>query len=327
LGVKGILIKAAELGYITQVACRMPECFCPEELGGACHFDPVSDQTDWSPTHEHFPRSKREGGHRTVDNAVLAHRLCNRIDYSIAIGRSYASDLERVRKARDEAVGKALATLPPVSDWPGVTVWRGRYRISGDDPFFAQAVHVGRKYVDKKDRGESVSEVGFREEMVALRQAAPRAGSVLLDELEHRWSRPGAPPSLYVLTMEVSPLGDGVLVAGDKRLGRRAQSIKVGKAARSLAPRLSVYTGARPLLRGKITPGSLVLRAAVFGSGASMMSEREIHRHTRSTCTRLEVDDRGERLRVTAESYCDGKNLVEGILEFVRARIERAAEA
>jgi hypothetical protein len=43
-GVKGILIRAAELGYITQVACRMPECFCPEELGGACYFEPVTDE-------------------------------------------------------------------------------------------------------------------------------------------------------------------------------------------------------------------------------------------------------------------------------------------
>ena len=34
LGAKRILIKAAELGYITQVACAMPKCFCPEELGG-----------------------------------------------------------------------------------------------------------------------------------------------------------------------------------------------------------------------------------------------------------------------------------------------------
>jgi hypothetical protein len=34
LGVKGILIKAAEQGYITQLTCKMPECFCPEELGG-----------------------------------------------------------------------------------------------------------------------------------------------------------------------------------------------------------------------------------------------------------------------------------------------------
>ena len=104
MGVKGILIKAAKLGYITQVTCRMPECFCPEELGGASYFEPVSaENSDWSPTHEHFPVSKREGGHRRVDNAVLAHRLCNRIDYSITAGRSYARDLERVRKAREAA--------------------------------------------------------------------------------------------------------------------------------------------------------------------------------------------------------------------------------
>jgi hypothetical protein len=107
LGVKGILIKAAELGFITQVTCRMPECFCPEELGGACYFEPVSlPGTDWMPTLEHFPRPKREGGNRSLDNAVLAHRLCNRIDYSITVGRSYARDLERVRKAR-EAAGRS----------------------------------------------------------------------------------------------------------------------------------------------------------------------------------------------------------------------------
>jgi hypothetical protein len=81
LGVKGILIKAAEQGYITELACKMPRCFCPEELGGPSHFDPVTaGLSDWMPTHEHFPRSKRDGGHRDVDNTVLAHRLCNRID-------------------------------------------------------------------------------------------------------------------------------------------------------------------------------------------------------------------------------------------------------
>lgn len=105
LGVKGILIKAAERGYITQLACKMPECFCPEELGGACYFDPVNDElSDWMPTHEHSPRSKREGGHREVGNAILAHRLCNRIAYSISVDRPYARDLERVRKAREEAI-------------------------------------------------------------------------------------------------------------------------------------------------------------------------------------------------------------------------------
>ena len=105
LGAKRILIRAAEQGYITQLVCKMPECFCPEELGGACYFVPVTPGlSDCVPTHEHFPISKREGGKVAVDNAILAHRLCNRIDYSITVGRSYASDLNRIRKARENAI-------------------------------------------------------------------------------------------------------------------------------------------------------------------------------------------------------------------------------
>jgi len=105
LGAKRILIKAAEQGYITQLACKMPECFCPEELGGACYFEPVTPElSDWMPTVEHYPLSKRGGGKETVDNVLLAHRLCNRIDYSISDGRSYASDLKRIRKAREDAI-------------------------------------------------------------------------------------------------------------------------------------------------------------------------------------------------------------------------------
>ena len=55
LGVKGILIKAAEQGYITELACKMPECYCPDELGGACYFEPVTHKwsdwrSDWMPT-------------------------------------------------------------------------------------------------------------------------------------------------------------------------------------------------------------------------------------------------------------------------------------
>ena len=111
LGVKGILIKAAEQGYIAQLACKMPECFCPEELGGRHYFDPVTAElSDWMPTHEHFPLSKREGGRTTADNAILAHRLCNRIDYSLTVGRGHARDLERVRKAREEATRRNSET-------------------------------------------------------------------------------------------------------------------------------------------------------------------------------------------------------------------------
>ena len=108
LGVTGILIKAAERGYITRLECKMPRCFCPEELGGATHFEPVTtDLSDWMPTLEHFPTPKREGGRKAVDNAILAHRLCNRIDYSMSVGRSHASDLERIRRAREEAIRRA----------------------------------------------------------------------------------------------------------------------------------------------------------------------------------------------------------------------------
>ena len=101
LGVKGVLIQAAEQGYITELACQMRECRCPEEAGGRRYFE---ESGHWMPTHEHSPRSKREGGHRVVDNALLAHRLCNRIDYSIEAGRSHARDLATIEKTREEAI-------------------------------------------------------------------------------------------------------------------------------------------------------------------------------------------------------------------------------
>jgi hypothetical protein len=127
LGAKPILIKAAEQGYITQVACKMPECFCPEELGGACYFEPVTHElSDWMPTVEHFPIPKREGGREVVDNVILAHRLCNRIDYSLCVGRSHESDLERIRKAREEAIrGNVLSQHPK-------DVQSARRRVDGE---------------------------------------------------------------------------------------------------------------------------------------------------------------------------------------------------
>lgn len=73
LAVRGVLLQAAEAGRITQVVCKMPECFCPEELGGACYFEPVAHpQTDWMPTPDHYPTPKKNGGHLTVDNVRLA---------------------------------------------------------------------------------------------------------------------------------------------------------------------------------------------------------------------------------------------------------------
>lgn len=105
-GVEGILIEAAELGYITELSCGMPTCYCPEELGGARYF--VPGRSDWSPTHEHYPIPKRAGGKRTVENSVLAHRLCNRLDYSLSVGRSHQRDLERIERAREAAIAARI---------------------------------------------------------------------------------------------------------------------------------------------------------------------------------------------------------------------------
>jgi hypothetical protein len=101
-----ILIRAAEHGKITKLECEMPECLCPAELGGRAHFEPAErgQRSDWAPTNDHYPVLKRDGGRESVENARLAHRLCNRVDYSKLIGRSYARDLAAVETARQEAL-------------------------------------------------------------------------------------------------------------------------------------------------------------------------------------------------------------------------------
>ena len=111
LGVKGTLVRAAELGYITELTCGMPKCFCPEEWGGAGYFErrPTRSWSYWEPTLKYFPVPKRDGGKATPDNTVLAHRLCNRLDYSISQGHSVEKDLARVQAAREAA---AAANLP-----------------------------------------------------------------------------------------------------------------------------------------------------------------------------------------------------------------------
>ena len=80
LGVHGILRQLARHGQLVDVRCEMPQCYC---FRGRRHFDPKSPRsTDWEPTADHYPRLKMHGGHLTPDNVRLAHRLCNRRDYT-----------------------------------------------------------------------------------------------------------------------------------------------------------------------------------------------------------------------------------------------------
>jgi Domain of unknown function (DUF6438) len=104
----GILVTAAEQGLITELACQMPECLCPEELGGRHRFDPLPvPMSDWVPTPDHYRVLKKDGGHLTLDNVRLAHRLCNSVDYAKSIGRSTEKDRARVEAGRRAAIAHA----------------------------------------------------------------------------------------------------------------------------------------------------------------------------------------------------------------------------
>jgi hypothetical protein len=42
----------------------------------------TSSPSDWSPTVDHFPVLKKDGGQLVLENVRLAHRRCNRDDYA-----------------------------------------------------------------------------------------------------------------------------------------------------------------------------------------------------------------------------------------------------
>jgi hypothetical protein len=214
------------------------------------------------------------------------------------------------------------AILPVQSsrgDEQSVRVWCGNYRFARHDPVFKRAVKVGQTFVDENARGKPVSAEGFRAEMGELRKLAPADGHVLLEELEHRWAYPQAPPSLYVVTSEVGVPHRFALVAGAEELGQEAHSTKVGRARRSLAPRVGQYD-VRGFAGVSITKDSVALRVVIYGHGLSMVSEGELKQVARKNGTLLErVDEGGARRPVTTESYA-GVAMIEAICAFARGR-------
>jgi hypothetical protein len=106
--VRGVLIQAAEAGYITELRCEMAYCFAPERRQFERLGVPLGP---WMPSHEHFPLAKRFRGRRDVTNAVLAHRRCNNVGYKI---EELVDHLKGLRLAdgsslRAEAIAGALA--------------------------------------------------------------------------------------------------------------------------------------------------------------------------------------------------------------------------
>lgn len=78
----GVLVTMAESGLLTELRCaldREDRCFCPL---GPTHFDKKTHPpTNWAPSMDHYPKFKRDGGHRLPDNARLAHIRCNDLDF------------------------------------------------------------------------------------------------------------------------------------------------------------------------------------------------------------------------------------------------------
>ena len=88
--VRGVLVSAAQAGYIAELKCGMEYCFAVAQD----RFEPLGIPLGpWMPTHEHFPLAKRFTGTREVTNAVLAHRRCNNVGYKIEELRDHLEGL------------------------------------------------------------------------------------------------------------------------------------------------------------------------------------------------------------------------------------------
>ena len=86
LGLRGsdAIVVLAERGFVTELRCTMPTCYCP---GGRGFFEMRPSQPrDWEPTEDHFPLTKGEGGHKVPENVRLAHKECNRLDWGATHG-------------------------------------------------------------------------------------------------------------------------------------------------------------------------------------------------------------------------------------------------
>jgi hypothetical protein len=209
-----------------------------------------------------------------------------------------------------------------------VTVWYGRLPLRDADRWFRRLVLIGQRYPDEHarfldgKRDVDVSLDAFLNEVRGLREIVPSEASVLIDELEHRWRFPEA-PSLYAISSMV--IGAVPLHAAGAPLAAQVLSIKLGKAKRSLAPRLSAYVTGGKLQRGRIVSGTVELRLVVFGSGEGMVRERDLLGRAREHAPRL-TSGPDPRAFLTAESYYS-ETLLHHLLESLPPGLYRTMAA
>jgi hypothetical protein len=81
IGIKrGVIQQMARDGQLIEVKCETPKCY---DRKGRKHFaKPPNADSPWSPTVDHYPVLKSQGGTKTVGNVRLAHKSCNSEDYA-----------------------------------------------------------------------------------------------------------------------------------------------------------------------------------------------------------------------------------------------------
>jgi hypothetical protein len=212
---------------------------------------------------------------------------------------------------------KARAAKSTRADAP-LTAWCGRYQFGRDDLFFPRAVAIGQTYVDQRPE-KRPSEASFLEDLEALRGGAPPDLEALVDQLEHRWTHPACPPSLYVLTFTLCAPEGGALISHGGRLVSRLLCTKVGKAEHSVAARILRYRTEK-LNRVSILKGSQALRVVIYGDGSAMLLEREVQQLARDNGSHAEViEQAGVRRKVSPEAYV-GAGMIDAICAFARER-------
>jgi hypothetical protein len=81
VGVKGgVLRTMAETGQFIKVRCETPKCY--REEGRGFPRPPGAPNAVWSPTVDHYPTLKMNGGHKDPWNVRLSHKKCNNEDYA-----------------------------------------------------------------------------------------------------------------------------------------------------------------------------------------------------------------------------------------------------
>lgn len=121
LGVKkgNVLVRMAERGQLLALECEMPQCYHHKGRGA---FDPVGTPGNkWTPSRDHYPKLKSDGGKVRPENIRLSHAWCNKRDWG---WREQVRTLLAKDKSLDE-IAKTLnrKKVPPAHGTNRRTGW------------------------------------------------------------------------------------------------------------------------------------------------------------------------------------------------------------